>query len=106
MLRRSNSASCRTFQKYAESIIKCQELTRNWKVMVGYGLIAAVFAGGSAGLVDDDGGKLRQRRLQTVPQPLGQDLARGVCQPFNLVQVIVIQPLHQRLGGLLDVAVI
>src|SRR6185503_1867594 len=56
--------------------------------------------------MDDDGGKLWKGGAKAVPEPLGKNLAGGVEEAFDLVQAVVVEPLHDRFGGGLDVAVV
>src|SRR5690606_8383382 len=67
---------------------------------------AAVAAPRGAGLVDHDLRQLRQRRLQALPDPDREALAGRVLQPFDLVEVVVVQLPVQRLEGGLDVGVV
>ena len=66
------------------------------------GLLAAIDATAGAGLMDADGAEFRQQRLEFVPDPLGEDFAGGVFQARNIVEVVVVQALVERLEDRLD----
>ena len=51
----------------------------------------------------DDQRQQRQRRTQLLENPLRQTLAGGIFQTRNVVQVIVVQLVEQRLKRALDV---
>jgi hypothetical protein len=74
--------------------------------VAGAELLAAVFTRGSACLVNNYRRKLWEEWLESVPKPLSKDLTGGIGKTFDLVQVIVVQPLHDRIGHLLDFAII
>ena len=46
--------------------------------------------------------QLRQQRLQLFPDPLGQHFTGRIFQPRDVVQVVVVQALVQRLEDRLD----
>ena len=54
----------------------------------------------------DHGSDLREHRLEMIEDPAGQVLAGWVSETIDFVQIIVVQPLHERLGGAFDVAII
>ena len=64
--------------------------------------VASVFAAAGAGLVDANAGQFRQDRLELFPEPLGDDFAGGIFQAGNVIEVVVIQLLIERLEDLLD----
>lgn len=45
----------------------------------------------AAGLTDLNGDELRQLRTQRTPNPKGEPFARGIVQPFNIVQQTMIK---------------
>lgn len=48
--------------------------------------------------------ELRQRRLELLPDPDRKAFAGGVFQPFDIVEIVVVQAVVDRLEGGLDVA--
>lgn len=64
----------------------------------------AIDAATGAGLADLDFAQLRQGRLQSLPDPAGQVFAGGVLQSLDVVEVVVVQPVVDRLEFFLDVA--
>lgn len=64
--------------------------------------VAGVFATAGAGFVDANLGQLRHQRLDLVPDPLGDHFAGGVFQPGDVVQVVVVQLIIDRLEDRLD----
>lgn len=58
---------------------------------------------GSAGFVHNDLGQLRQRGLHLLVNPLCQAFAGGVLQPWNIVQIVVVEQIEQRLEGPLHI---
>lgn len=64
----------------------------------------AIYASRGTGFLDLDGRELGQRRLELVPDPSTQVFARWVLETFNLVEVVVVQLIDDRLAGRLDVA--
>src|SRR5260221_6881963 len=65
-------------------------------------LPALVNAPSVAGLVDDPLDQTRQPRLKLPPNPARQGLAGRVFQPFDIVEVVVVQPLIDRLKNIFD----
>lgn len=55
-----------------------------------------------AGLMDADSTELWQQGLEFLPDPLGQDFAGRILQARDIVQIVVIQALVQRLEDRLD----
>lgn len=66
------------------------------------GKSAAVHTSGRAGLMHHNGRKVGQGGLEALPNPLGQHFAGGVAESFDLVQIIVIQQVHQGCKGLIQ----
>ena len=64
--------------------------------------VAAVLAATGAGLMHADAGKLGQQRFEFLPDPLRQVLAGRVFQAGNVVQVVVVETLIDRLEDRLD----
>src|SRR5881397_4389340 len=64
---------------------------------------SAVLAGRRAGLVYDHGGQVVQLRFQPVPDPHRQDLGCGILESGDVVQIVVIELIVDRLERLLDV---
>src|SRR5579864_8392472 len=69
-------------------------------------IVAAVAAARRAGLVDHDLRQVGQRRAEPVPDPPGDDLARRVAQPLDLVEVVVVEHVEQRLHGVRQLGVV
>src|SRR5512132_1518833 len=67
---------------------------------------AFVLAAGVAGLEDRDAGDGRERRLQAIPDPAGEQLARRVLEAGEVVQVVVIELGVERGPGVVEVAVV
>ena len=57
-----------------------------------------------AGLAHDDPREPGQRGLEAIPDPRGEVLARRVLEPLDLVEVVVVELVEQRLERGLDVA--
>ncbi len=55
-----------------------------------------------AGFADHDP-RQRKRTFQVLPDPPGEVLASRVVEPFNLVEVVMIEHLLERLEGCLDI---
>src|SRR6202008_5091053 len=79
--------------------------SRLWPRLVGKGR-AAVLAGRGAGLVYDHGGQIVQLRLQSLPNPHCEELRGGILESGNIVEIVVIELIVDRLERLLDVAVV
>jgi len=47
--------------------------------------------------VDDDLGQLGKGRRDAIPDPPGEELARRILEPGNLVQVVVVETIEDRL---------
>src|SRR3954453_20865055 len=56
-----------------------------------FGSAAFVLAAGVAGLEDGDAGDRRERGLEAVPDPAREQLAGGVLEAGDLVEVVVIE---------------
>src|SRR4051812_43050265 len=67
-------------------------------------LLPAVDASRRAGLADTHLGQIRQLHGQAIPDPLRENLAGRVLKAGDLVEVVMIQLLLERLEGRLDVA--
>src|SRR5919204_2442279 len=67
---------------------------------------SAVLTRGRARLMHDHRREIVQLRLEPLPDPHRQVLARGILESRHIVQVAVIELVINRLKGLLDVAVI
>lgn len=65
-------------------------------------LLAAIDAAAGAGFVDADRAQFRQQWFQFIPDEFGQDFAGRVFQAGNVVQVVVIQALVERLENRFD----
>ncbi|MCY1308293.1 hypothetical protein D9M71_704640 [compost metagenome] len=59
--------------------------------------VAAIFAATGAGLVDADTGELREQGFELLPDPFGEDFAGGVFQAGDLIEVVVVELLVERL---------
>ncbi|KQQ59841.1 hypothetical protein ASF84_03735 [Pseudomonas sp. Leaf127] len=59
--------------------------------------ITTIFAAAGAGFVDSDSAKLRQQWLELNPYPLRQVFTGRVFQTGNVIEIVVIQALIQRL---------
>jgi hypothetical protein len=59
--------------------------------------VPVILAATGTGLVDTNLGQFRQQWLELIPDPFGQNLAGRVLQSGNVIQIVVIQPLIQRL---------
>jgi hypothetical protein len=66
------------------------------------GSLAAIDATAGAGLVDADRTEFRQQWLEFGPDEFGQHFAGRVFQARNVVQIVVVQTLVQRLEDRLD----
>jgi len=64
--------------------------------------VAAVFAAAGAGFVNTNARELGQQWLEFLPDPLGEVFAGGVVEAGQIVQVIVIETLVERLEDGLD----
>src|SRR5258706_5468929 len=67
---------------------------------------SAVFAGGGAGFVDENGGEHREGWFEAPPNPAGEIFTGGIFEAVDSVQVVMIQLLNDRIGGGFDVAVV
>ena len=65
-------------------------------------LVAVILAAAGAGFMNADLGKLRQQRLDLVPDPLSNHLAGRILQARDVVQVIVVELFIERLEDRLD----
>jgi hypothetical protein len=61
--------------------------------------VASVHATRSAGLTNDDLGQVRDRGPQAIPDPFREDFAGGVVEPFDLVEVVVVEAGQERGEG-------
>ena len=59
--------------------------------------LTSVDAAGGAGLADDDLRQLWNGRLEFVPDPAGDVLARRVLETLDLVQIVVVEAAKKRL---------
>lgn len=66
------------------------------------GSVPGIDAAAGAGLMDPDGAEFGQQGFEFLPDPLGQNFTRRVFQAGNVVQIVVIQALVQRLEDRLD----
>ena len=66
------------------------------------GSIPGIDTAAGAGLMDPDGAEFGQQGFELLPDPLGQNFTRRVFQAGNVVQIVVIQALVQRLEDRLD----
>lgn len=64
--------------------------------------IPAVFAPAGAGLMNTNGGQLRQQRLQLIPDPFRQVFAGWILKAGDVIQVIMIKAFVQRFENSLD----
>ena len=62
-----------------------------------HALIASVDAARGAGLAHDDLRQLRQRGAQSAPDPTGEHLAGRVLEALDLVEVVVVETVENRL---------
>lgn len=69
---------------------------------MGGRLRSLVLAARVAGLEYRDANQGRKAFLQTIPDPLREDLTRGVCEPFHVVQIAVIERVVERLPGVVN----
>ena len=67
-----------------------------------YWLFPAIDTAAGASFVDADGGQFREQGLEFGPDPLGQHFAGGVFQAGDVVEVVVIQALVERLEDRFD----
>src|SRR5258706_1452182 len=67
---------------------------------------SAVFAGGGAGFVDENGAEHGEEGFEPPPNPSREIFARGIFEAVNFVQVVVIELFDDRIGGGFDVAVV
>ena len=60
-------------------------------------------AASRAGFVDLDPAQGRKARLKALPDPPGQHLGRRILEPFDVIQIVVVQSLEDRFECRLDV---
>jgi hypothetical protein len=54
----------------------------------------------------DDAAQKRERGLQSIPDPFGENFTRGVGQALDVVQVVVIESKDEGIDDALDIAVV
>lgn len=64
--------------------------------------VADIFAATGARLMDAHLGKLRQQRLELVPDPFRNVLAGRVVQPIDFIQIIMVKLVIERLENGLE----
>jgi hypothetical protein len=67
-------------------------------------ILSVVDAAGRTGLANDHAAELGEPRLQVLPDPAGQVLARRVLETWDLIQVVMVELVFQRLEGVLHIA--
>ena len=68
--------------------------------------LAAEDAAGAGGFVDDDLDETGELGGEFLPEPTGHDLDGGVLEAFDLVEVTVIEAVHEGLHGTGDLGVV
>src|SRR5579883_383963 len=71
-------------------------------LLMAAGSRALVLAARLAGLVDGDADERPERRLERVPYPAREDLARGVLEAGDVVEVAVVELVVERLPGVVE----